>query len=255
MRLGIEELSDSGLTWSLSGTWFIRQWRYYVAGSGVYQKRSLNPVEQWNLYPPGVVSNFYSHSIHGQGKNDIVVAGGFGEVVHFNGTSWLRYDQFTQLAAGNYYRIQIKGNMLAVCRSEFVPSSSAYRMAVKGVLMNCCDPSKKRKVKDMNRTLQPLSVITQFAHEFLFAVSLLVIPAYLFGQTNIRVNQDISVAGRDQNETSIAVSNINPNVIIAASNYVTPTVDYRPAYYRSLDAGGSWVEGILSLQHRHRVVT
>ena len=64
---------------------------------------------------------------------------------------------------------------------------------------------------------------------------------------DIRVNQDASGAGRNQNETTIAINPTNPNNVVAGSNYIYPGVDYRQAYYRSTDAGGTWTEGLLPL--------
>lgn len=64
---------------------------------------------------------------------------------------------------------------------------------------------------------------------------------------NVRVNQDASGTGRNQNETTIAINPTNTNNLVAGSNYFTPGIDSRPAYYFTTDEGSSWTEGILPL--------
>ena len=115
----VSVLSDSGLPFYFSGMWFDPNKRYYIVGPGIYQKRSADDNGLWVGYPSGVVTSFYTNSIHGQGINDVVATGAFGEVVHFNGKTWMNYYSITQLASGSYYSVKIKGNTIVAVGSLY----------------------------------------------------------------------------------------------------------------------------------------
>ena len=110
--LTIETLPDSGLSWSLSSVWFVAGEKYYVAGAGIYQKTNLNTTNQWERYPPGEVTSFFTNSIRGNAANDIFAVGAFGEIVHYNGQTWQNYFTATQLATGGYFGVDIKGDLV-----------------------------------------------------------------------------------------------------------------------------------------------
>ncbi|HCV43412.1 MAG TPA: hypothetical protein DGH68_07995 [Bacteroidetes bacterium] len=63
---------------------------------------------------------------------------------------------------------------------------------------------------------------------------------------NVRVNQDPTGAGRNQNETTIAFNPTNPLNVVAGSNYYAPDIaGPRVAYYRSTDWGYTWAQDTL----------
>jgi len=104
-------ISNSGLSWQLWGVWFVPNVRYFAVGAGIHYKRSLDD-SLWTRYPPGVVTQFASGGIRGTGINDIFVVGSFGEVVHFNGLTWLRYFSSVPLPSGAYGRVAVSEHLV-----------------------------------------------------------------------------------------------------------------------------------------------
>ena len=107
-----EVLSKEGIDETLSSVWFKSNRKYYVAGSGIYEKSNLNE-ETWKGDPLDI-TNYFIYKFRGVSLNDIVAAGGVGEVLHFNGSTWKSYFEEAGLNYGNYYSIFIKGNTIAV---------------------------------------------------------------------------------------------------------------------------------------------
>jgi hypothetical protein len=104
-------LPDSGASWNLRGIWFTQRGPYYVVGAGLHYKQDVSSSTPWNHYPPGEVTNYYSQAIRGSARNDVVVVGDFGEIVHFNGMTWKNYLSQTRIN-GSYYGVSIKGNII-----------------------------------------------------------------------------------------------------------------------------------------------
>jgi hypothetical protein len=101
-------ISDSPITWPLMGVWFVPG-HYYVVGQGIYEKTSLSdPV--WRQDSIDTV-DFFS-CIRGNAWNDFFVAGGYGQLLHFNGNSWQSYQSVLGLQSGSIGRIAVKGNMM-----------------------------------------------------------------------------------------------------------------------------------------------
>jgi hypothetical protein len=94
----------------MSGIWFVPGRHYYVTGSGTYEKRNLSD-SAWTLHPANVTT-YYTDEVRGNGVNDVLVVGAFGEVLHFNGTSWQSYRSQTALSNGAYGGIALKGNLI-----------------------------------------------------------------------------------------------------------------------------------------------
>jgi hypothetical protein len=84
---GVEKLQTEGLSWSLKAVWFIPGVIYYIGGDGLYPSRNLTA--RWHTIPSPFL---YKHAIRGQAVNDVIVAGSFGLLSHFNGVSWLHYN-------------------------------------------------------------------------------------------------------------------------------------------------------------------
>jgi hypothetical protein len=104
----ISSISDSGIIYPLSSIWFKPGLQYYVAGGGIYEKHHLSDI-RWANGPLDITS-YYIYSIRGNELNDVIAAGGFGEVIHFNGITWQSYKQL-RLSNGNYESVAIKGNL------------------------------------------------------------------------------------------------------------------------------------------------
>lgn len=109
----VSSLSDEGLSWSLSGVWFVPNCRYYIVGAGIHQKASLrDPV--WTVYPPGEVTSYGSTAVYGQSLNDVFVVGSFLEIAHFNGSTWYNYRKEIPLTDGVIADVDIKGNSVVL---------------------------------------------------------------------------------------------------------------------------------------------
>jgi len=119
-------ISNAGLSWQLWGVWYVPNIRYFAVGAGIHYKRSLDD-SLWTRYPPGVVTQFASGGIRGNGINDVFVAGSFGEVVHFNGLTWHRYFSSVPLPSGAYGRVDVRGDLVIAVGLESGSGALALR--------------------------------------------------------------------------------------------------------------------------------
>jgi hypothetical protein len=104
-------LPASGLPWSLRSLWFTGR-KYYIAGDGLFRATSLAPTTTWQSFHNGLTL-YYSNVIRGQNFNDVIVAGAFGDVLHFNGHSWKSYTgREAPSLNGSYYGTAIRGNKI-----------------------------------------------------------------------------------------------------------------------------------------------
>jgi hypothetical protein len=108
----VTEVSDNTIPSSLNGIWFKPGRRYYVVGSGMYTKRDITLEGAWQWLHPGLTP-YYTYAIRGNDLNDIVVCGGVGEVLHYNGMSWKSLRGEAGNLTGNCYGIAIKGPICA----------------------------------------------------------------------------------------------------------------------------------------------
>jgi hypothetical protein len=108
----LKNLSKQGIKGTLSGVWFKSNRKYYVGGSGIYTKTFLSDNE-WKGNPRDI-SIYAKKAIRGNQINDIIVAGAFGELLHFNGYSWKSYINQTYLPAGTYLSVSMKENLVVV---------------------------------------------------------------------------------------------------------------------------------------------
>jgi hypothetical protein len=106
---GVDTISSTGILFSLHGVWFTPH-AYYVIGAGVYTTSSVSPTTTWRALTPQI-TNFYTYAIRGQRKNDILVGGAFGEVLHFNGVSWRSFRNQLSLSAGSYRGVGINDHL------------------------------------------------------------------------------------------------------------------------------------------------
>ncbi len=77
---------------SLSGLWFKANQKYFLVGDGVLTNNSLsNKIWQYDLNR--TAASYYSFAVRGDGLDNIVIAGGFGDMSFYNGTRWTEYKQ------------------------------------------------------------------------------------------------------------------------------------------------------------------
>jgi hypothetical protein len=108
----IDTVNDSGLSWGLSSVWFVPGRQYYITGAGIYPKSNIDSPNPWVRYSSGTVTSYFTNRIRGTALNDVVAAGAFGEIVHFNGVTWQNYLTETQLNPGAFYGLDIKNNII-----------------------------------------------------------------------------------------------------------------------------------------------
>lgn len=104
----VTQLSTAPIQWPLSSVWFAPG-HYYLVGQGIYGKTSLSD-NLWQQDPIDTV-DFFS-CIRGNSWNDFFVAGGYGQLLHFNGKSWRSYESILGLQNGSIARIAVKGNLM-----------------------------------------------------------------------------------------------------------------------------------------------
>jgi len=108
----VTTVTDSGLAWRLSSIYFIPEEKYYIVGAGVFECNNINTLVKWKTYPPGVVTSYFSRKIRGNGVNDIFIVGDFGEILHYNGVSWMNYTSQTGMEDGYYLSLAFKDNLV-----------------------------------------------------------------------------------------------------------------------------------------------
>jgi hypothetical protein len=104
-----QSLSTTPIQWSIQSLWFQPNRRYYVVGSGIYEKRQLTG-SLWRNKPLDITT-FYTTCIRGNDINDVLVVGAFGEVLHFNGVSWRSYRATQTAISGSFGDIALKGKL------------------------------------------------------------------------------------------------------------------------------------------------
>jgi hypothetical protein len=106
----VTRVGDEGIPSSLDGVWFDAGLQYYVVGGGIYTRRDPRSSLAWQ--PLNGLTMWYSYSVRGSGANDILVCGGGGELLHFNGSRWRSYRDIMAIS-GNLYNCSIRGNTVA----------------------------------------------------------------------------------------------------------------------------------------------
>ena len=108
-----ELMDNSGLIRFIGSVWFKPGIKYYIVGNGLYEKTNILQSSWVDLnYNRSITLNLMG-CIRGNGLNDIIVVGAFGEVIHFNGLSWKSIkNETTTLINGAYSRVAVKGNLV-----------------------------------------------------------------------------------------------------------------------------------------------
>jgi hypothetical protein len=103
----VTPLVTEGIPYSIVDVWFEANRKYFVCGAGLFFKSNVEMNETWEEL---TVSNVYLESIDGEGLDDIVICGSFGELMHYNGSSWRRFEE---LPVGSLLlSIKIKGDII-----------------------------------------------------------------------------------------------------------------------------------------------
>ncbi|MBS4033675.1 MAG: glucosyl transferase [Ignavibacterium sp.] len=112
----VMQISSYNIQWSLYAVWFKTNRRYYVIGSGIYEKKFLNdPIWKDNGFN---ISHYATTGIRGNRLNDVFVAGAFGEFLHFNGLNWRSYINELSSFSGSYGGIAVKNNLVVTVGYE-----------------------------------------------------------------------------------------------------------------------------------------
>jgi len=109
-------LSDSGIAFPLTGVWFVSGKKYYVVGSGIYEKESLSE-SRWRNGPLDI-TQYFTYAVRGNGINDVFVVGSFGEVLHYNGSTWKSFREQTLIGNGSYRSVAVRGKMVIAVGDE-----------------------------------------------------------------------------------------------------------------------------------------
>ncbi|MBK6913445.1 MAG: hypothetical protein IPH11_07195 [Ignavibacteriales bacterium] len=112
----VEILNKNGIEEPLFGIWFIPNRKYYLVGSGTYEKFKLHQ-NIWKGDPLDITS-YFENKIKGQDVNDVFIAGAFGEFLHFNGISWKSYMNQIGLTNGAYLSVDARNKLVATTGYE-----------------------------------------------------------------------------------------------------------------------------------------
>lgn len=116
-----DSLSNQGITenWGLNSVYAYDSANYpsiAVCGWTVWQRNSVAGWRSDSSYVPNNIGGRIFMSIYGNNANDLLGAGDFGLVVHWNGKSWQRYDKFLSVGDNAYFhhRASINGNTACI---------------------------------------------------------------------------------------------------------------------------------------------
>ncbi len=107
-----EEMSQIGLGQSYAPVYFKAGIRYYLVGDGLYEKTYKDTAKWVNLNFNRKITSNFMEAIRGDGLNDIIVVGAFGEVIHYNGMTWRSLKNEETTINGLYLSVKIKGNQM-----------------------------------------------------------------------------------------------------------------------------------------------
>ena len=105
----VTSLSTKGLPWDIQGVWFVPGKQYYLVGGGVFQKTILAD-SIWNKANDAV--HYEVGGVRGNDLNDVFTVASFGEITHYNGSSWHNYSNQLPMLSGAYGHVAIKGDLV-----------------------------------------------------------------------------------------------------------------------------------------------
>ncbi|HLA68442.1 MAG TPA: hypothetical protein VJN65_01970 [Bacteroidota bacterium] len=113
MILRVGETGVDSIPWGtgrrVHSVWFEDPTLVFTAGGGVHTKMGDDPWKEVTELPL-----IYTRRVRGDSKNDIVVAGDFGYLAHYNGSTWKYYtgSDLPSLPNGSYSSMSIRQNMI-----------------------------------------------------------------------------------------------------------------------------------------------
>jgi hypothetical protein len=113
----VTTLSDSGIQYPLTGVWFVPGKKYYLTEYGVFTKMHADDNTPWAQDFASYFSDYYKWGIRGNALNDIAIACEGGDILHFNGYSWISYFHGTA-PSRFYYKIAVRGNLIAAAGND-----------------------------------------------------------------------------------------------------------------------------------------
>ena len=108
--LTVEQVADTPINQPLTACWFVPGNRYFVAGSGIYEKEHLTD-STW-LHKSRDITGHYIEAIRGTAVNDLFAVGDFGEVLHYSGRTWKSFLPQTRIGTGAYYAVAMRANLV-----------------------------------------------------------------------------------------------------------------------------------------------
>ncbi|GJQ60985.1 MAG: hypothetical protein SCALA702_00380 [Melioribacteraceae bacterium] len=110
------EIASQGIEESIGGIWFSSNSKYYVVGSGIHTKHTLDE-KLWKKMNGPTIYRLYD--IQGENVNNIFTCGAFGEIVHFNGKSWKSYrESGVYPNQYKFKKIDYKDDLVAIVGSD-----------------------------------------------------------------------------------------------------------------------------------------
>jgi hypothetical protein len=105
----VTEISSQEINGNLVSVWFESDRAYYlISAATLYFKHNLTDTN-WKKF--NGITAFSKTSIYGEAINDVFLTASYGDIVHFNGVSWLSYYDQTKLNVGVYGAIKLKNNL------------------------------------------------------------------------------------------------------------------------------------------------
>ena len=112
-------LDNSGLIRFITSIWFKSAIKYYIVGNGLYLKTDKGTTIWLDLNSNRSITTNLMGCIRGNGLNDIIVTGAYGEVIHFNGLSWESLkNEVTTLINGAYPNVALKINLVVAVGND-----------------------------------------------------------------------------------------------------------------------------------------
>jgi hypothetical protein len=112
----VQQINAEGANWPLRTVWFLTSQKYYVAGSGIYEKHYISQsIWENDVYD---ITTYSVNKLRGTSINDVVATGGLGEFLHFNGLTWKSYINETGWFSGSYGGIAVINNLVVTVGYE-----------------------------------------------------------------------------------------------------------------------------------------
>ncbi|MCL5267522.1 MAG: hypothetical protein M1469_05400 [Bacteroidetes bacterium] len=115
---------------SLSGIWFKANQKYFLVGDGVLTKNSLSD-RLWQYDFNRTAASYYSFAIRGAGLDNIVIAGGYGDISFFNGARWTEYKELYN-PIDQLRSVSISGNTIVAAGIRTYSGIQYYGVAYVG---------------------------------------------------------------------------------------------------------------------------